>query len=139
MHNDRFGNPEDWITAPLVAAGNRLALRGEESGGMHCGDPLEVEVAPGVWIRGTVELDHGLTLTRLGQTPDKDKSYQGWYLMTGGSAPVLWMTPGMTARRWPGLTWPEPSTPYEGQTWKPEGFGTWRRYHDGQWVTETGA
>lgn len=132
-------NSTEWVTGPLVAAGSRLAIRGEEaSGGFHCGEGIELEVAPGIWIRGSVELDHSLTIHRLtngGNLTGDHEEWQGWYLNIGQHTSKLLLVPGMQARRYVGLDWPEPSTPYEGQAYKSR-YGGWKRYRSGRWVKE---
>lgn len=128
MNEERYGRPEDWKVGKLILVENRLAIEGQNSG-FHCSEPLELEVAPGVWLRGSVELDHSTTITRGKQ------EHKGWYLNIGYHTAVLWLIPGMKARVYAGWDWPEPSTPYEGQTYKAR-YGGWRRYSGGQWIPE---
>lgn len=122
----------EWYTGPLVQAGSRLAIKGrEDRGGFHCGEPIEIEIAPGIWIRGTVELDHSLTVTRHGRD-GQDQTYEGYYLNIGSK---ILLIPGMQARTFLGLDWPEPSTPYEGQAYMAR-YGGWKRYRAGQWLKD---
>lgn len=128
-----------WSTGRLVAAKGRLAIQGEEDGGgFHCAEPIEIEVAPGIWIRGSVELDHNLSIYRLtngGSLTGDHEKWDGWYLNIGYHNSKILLIPGMQARHYFGLEWPEPETPYEGQAFRSR-YGGWKRYKGGQWVKD---
>lgn len=130
--DERFGTDEPWVSGKLVIVpdnhGSRMGIEGHEHRPFHAGDPIEIEVAPGIWLRGGLEVDHSTTIRRGSQ------DFKGYYLNIQGRR-RFWIVPGMTPRIFLLRDWPQPTTPYEGQAWKSP-YGGWKRYRAGQWVRD---
>lgn len=132
---------DERIDGPLVIVPGddptpRLGIKGDTSGdGFHCADRVELEVAPGIWIRGRVELNSSTEIhvhARQGK-----KVHPGWYLCSDGGGRVIYLLPGMKARRWTYHRWPKPEYPYEGLYWSGDGIVERNLYYrNGQWVEE---
>lgn len=127
----------DWVMGPLAIAlngdqPNRLRIENDDAhDGFSWGEDVELMVAPGIWIRGTVELDHSAKVILNGE------EHPGWYFQSGyRTAFRCYLSPGMTVRRYPFPYWPQPEVPYEGQRWC-QSWGKYLQYHSGKWAPES--